>query len=45
MRIAGMGNADLGKLSVVHDRQIDRTGDVIFSILVRRARIDHQSVG
>jgi len=44
MRIAGVRNADLGKLGIVHDRQIDRAGDVIFSILVRRARIDHQRV-
>jgi hypothetical protein len=45
MRIAGVRNADLGKLGIVHYGQVDRAGNVIFSILVRRARIDHQRVG
>lgn len=45
MRIAGTCNADLGKLGIVHDRQVDCPGDVIFLILMRRARIDHQRVG
>jgi hypothetical protein len=44
MRIARMGDADLGKLGIVDDWQVDRTGNVVFQILVRRARIDHQRV-
>jgi hypothetical protein len=44
VRVGLVLDADLGELGVVDHRQVDRAGDVILQVLVRRARVDDQCV-